>query len=119
MRYIVIKNHIVNEANLITLKENDRVLRLEEYIGNPVWQNWVYCISRDTLKEGWIPRAYLKDLSDESVLLEDYSSKELNVSIGDVVSMKKTVNNWAYCIHEHTGQEGWVPLENLEIIKEH
>lgn len=118
MRYVVIKNHVVNEANLIKLKENDRVLRLEEYIGNPVWQNWVYCIAKDTLKEGWIPRAYLKDMGDESTLLEDYSSRELDVSTGDIVSVKKTVNNWAYCIHEHNGEEGWVPLENLESIND-
>lgn len=114
----MVKNHVVNEANLIKLKENDRVLRLEEYIGNPVGQNWVYCIAKDTLKEGWIPRAYLKDMGDESTLLEDYSSKELDVSTGDIVSVKKTVNSWAYCIHEHSGEEGWVPLENLEIIHE-
>jgi hypothetical protein len=116
MRYLVIKNHIVNEINHIVLKENDRVLRGEEYIGNPIWKNWVYCISRDTLKEGWIPRAYLKDIGEESILLEDYSSKELDVTMGDVVTLKKTINNWAYCISERTQEEGWVPLENLDPI---
>lgn len=118
MRYAVIKNHIVNELNRINLKENDRVLRLEEYIGNPIWKNWVYCISKDTLKEGWIPRAYLKDMGDESILLEDYSSRELDVSTGDMVMVKKIVNNWAYCILEGNENEGWVPLENLQLINE-
>ena len=116
MRHIVVKNHIVNEANLIELKKDDRVLRLEEYIGNPVWKNWVYCLSHDTLAEGWIPRAYLKDIGDESILLEDYCSKELAVTVGDVVELVKFVNSWAYCIHERSGNTGWLPLESLEPI---
>lgn len=113
MRHLVVKNHIVNEANHIEVKKDDRVLRLEEYIGNPIWKNWVYCLSQDTLKEGWIPRSYLKDLDDESILLTDYSSKELHVQVGDVVELEKFINNWAYCIHIKTGQSGWIPLENL------
>lgn len=116
MRHLVVKNHIVNEANLIELKKDDRVLRLEEYIGNPVWKNWVYCLSQDTLAEGWIPRAYLKDIGDESILLEDYCSKELAVTVGDVVELLKFINSWAYCIHEKSGNTGWLPLESLEPI---
>lgn len=116
MRHLVVKNHIVNEANLIELKKDDRVLRLEEYIGNPVWKNWVYCLSQDTLAEGWIPRAYLKDIGDESILREDYCSKELAVTVGDVVELVKFVNSWAYCIHEKSGNTGWLPLESLEPI---
>lgn len=116
MRHLVVKNHIVNEANLIELKKDDRVLRLEEYIGNPVWKNWVYCLSQDTLVEGWIPRAYLKDIGDESILREDYCSKELAVTVGDVVELLKFINSWAYCIHEKSGNTGWLPLESLEPI---
>lgn len=116
MRYMVIKNHIVNEANLIELKKDDRVLRLEEYIGNPIWKNWVYCLASDTLKEGWIPRAYLKDIDDESIILEDFSSKELDVAVGDIVMMEKSVNSWAYCRSDRTGEEGWVPVDHLEEV---
>ncbi len=117
MRHVIIRNHIVNQANLIEVKKNDRVLRLEEYIGNPIWKNWVYCIARDTLKEGWIPREYLRDVDEESILLEDYSSRELEITVGEVVQVKKTVNSWAYCVSERTADAGWVPVDHMEKIE--
>ena len=118
MRYIVIRSHLLNEINRIELKKGDRVVRAEEYIGNPIWKNWVYCISQDTLQEGWIPRLYLEDLGEESILTEDYSSRELPASPGDLLQCRRMVNQWGYCRRLGDGTEGWIPLDCLEPLPE-
>lgn len=117
LRYRVIQNHRANEINFLVLKKGDRVVKGEEYIGNPVWKNWVYCISEGTLKEGWIPRQLLQDMGEEYYLLEDYTSKELSCTTEDILIPLRELNNWAFCVNPTSLEKGWVPLSQLEPVE--
>ncbi len=116
MKYRVVFPHIANEINFLDLKKGDRVVKGEEFIGNPIWKNWVYCISEGTLREGWIPKQLLADLGEEYYLTEDYTSKELECSKGDILIPMNEMNGWAFCVNTEKQARGWVPLAKLELM---
>lgn len=81
------------------------------------WEGWVWCrTSDDTYR--WYPEGYLKEISDKPnyfELLKDYNAKELPVLTGEEVTIQFQESGWAWVTNEN-GCEGWVPLENLEVV---
>jgi hypothetical protein len=49
-----------------------------------------------------------------AITLCDYSANELNVKIGDEISIHKYENGWAWSANS-IGKFGWVPLNNIKI----
>jgi hypothetical protein len=49
---------------------------------------------------------------DKCRFVRDYISAELEVEIGETVSILEVVSGWAWVVNEE-GEKGWVPLECL------
>ena len=49
-------------------------------------------------------------------MLQDYNSTELNITIGEELIIEKEEAEWFWVINQK-GKEGWVPIENVEIIE--
>lgn len=111
--YIIIKEHISSFPDPITLKKGDIVLAGAEYSDNPDWPYWVECKTKHG-KTGWVPRQYLKMHDNSATILCDYSANELNVQIGDEITIHKCENGWAWAT-EASGEFGWVPLSNIKM----
>jgi uncharacterized protein YgiM (DUF1202 family) len=80
------------------------------------WEGWLWC-KNSVGVFGWIPEAYLKALPEERmyVATRDYNAKELPVDIGQEVMILEEESSWAW-VKTARGDEGWVPLENLEKV---
>jgi|WetSurMetagenome_2_1015567.scaffolds.fasta_scaffold360067_2 hypothetical protein len=83
---------------------------------NHDWFGWVWCISDDN--EGWIPIQILNiieqgDKHSKALVEENYSAKEINADIGDIVFGDKVLNGWLWCKKKGTEDYGWLPLQNL------
>ncbi len=79
------------------------------------WAGWVWCVN-DNGKGAWVPEAYVERVGDRCKVLCDYSSRELNVRKGELLSLIKEESGWVWC--ENSKREcGWVPGENVEVSK--
>ena len=109
----VIKEHASD--NLIPL-----VMKLGEVLEGEKrkseWEGWLWC-KNSVGVFGWIPEAYLKSLPEERtyVATRDYDAKELAVDFGQEVMILEEESSWAW-VKTIQGNEGWVPLANLESI---
>lgn len=119
-KYIVIEKWTESYENHIVLKNGDRVsidLSVEE--PDAEWANWVWCTST-TQMSGWVPTQILKVLENnpnntqEAVVIEDYSAYELTVEKNDIVLGDRILNGWLWCRKEHSEQNGWIPMRNIE-----
>jgi hypothetical protein len=79
---------------------------------NDEWEGWVWCTDKNG-QTRWVPEIYLKIEGDSATCLCDYDATELSVDIGDELVILKQAAEWAWC-RKADGQEGWVPLENIE-----
>jgi len=109
MNYIVIEQH-ETKFPPITLTAGEKVIIGEESTGT--WLNWIFCTKIDNSNAGWVPKQII-DYDSETVL-QDYSSKELNVSKGMMVEGIKELNGWLWSKNKSTNEIGWVPMENLK-----
>lgn len=61
----------------------------------------------------WVPEKYLELNGTAGVLLFDYDSTELNVTIGEKLVFDREESGWILCTNEKR-QTGWVPVNKLE-----
>ncbi|CCQ95905.1 Variant SH3 domain-containing protein [[Clostridium] ultunense Esp] len=116
MIYKVIKSHISNYPNPITIKKGTKLKIGDKYNGPENWDNWRYCYTLDNETEGWVPEQLLSIENEYGTILEDYTAKELNVKIGEVVEGTEELNGWLWCIKIIDKDEGWLPKEKLKNI---
>jgi hypothetical protein len=116
-RYLVIKKHISNYPNPITVKKGDRVKIGRIYVGSENWPNWVYCYKLDLSQEGWIPEQFI-DREGYGIINEDYTAKELTIDEGELVEGFRELNGWIWCKKITDGEEGWLPMNNIRLIAE-
>ena len=116
MIYKVIKAHKSNYPNPITIKKGTKLRIGDKYNGPENWQNWWYCYTLDNETEGWVPEQLLSIENEIGIILEDYTAKELNVEMGEVVKGIKELNGWLWCVKITDKDEGWLPKEKLTTI---
>lgn len=116
LTYSVIKPHKSNYPNPIIVLKGQTVIIGERYTGNEGWDNWIFCYKEDKILEGWVPSQIIDIQGEHGLILEDYSAKELDVSIGEQLVKEKELNGWFWTKKIPTLEEGWVPKENLKII---
>ena len=109
---IVIKKHTSSPDPLI-LHKGEEVRVGREFAEDPDWQDWVECTNRAG-NTGWIPKQFLDISGDSAVTLRDYDATELNVNVGEHITVLELENGWAWA-HTENGKYGWVPLRNLKI----
>ncbi|WP_459502316.1 SH3 domain-containing protein [Bacillus sp. C1] len=115
MKYIAVKSHVSNYSNPISLERGDKVLVGSTYDGPEEWNHWVYCKEVRDKREGWVPEQLIRrNTVSEGVMIEKYTAKELNIGIGDILIGSKELNGWIWCEKVNTGEEGWIPKQNVE-----
>lgn len=77
---------------------------------------WVWC-SNQAGKSGWVPEGYVETLGEKGVARVDYDAAELSVEAGEEVLVVDETYGWLLC-RRATGEEGWVPAENLQVDQE-
>jgi hypothetical protein len=77
------------------------------------WPAFVWTIASDG-NAGWAPFDWLKPLdNDRAEALREYSAQELDVAVGDEVTLLHELGGWWWC--ERTdGRSGWVPTAHVE-----
>ena len=78
------------------------------------WPGWLWCTTRAGIS-GWAPAAYVRREGGTAVALRDYDATELNVRVGDELTIVLEEGGWYLC-RTTTGEQGWVPSENLELV---
>ena len=82
------------------------------------WEGWLWCKNSVGIF-GWTPEAYLKPLPEDRmyVATRDYNARELTIDTNQEVLILDEESSWAW-VKTTLGDEGWVPLENLENVPE-
>jgi hypothetical protein len=71
------------------------------------WPGWVWCTHPNGVS-AWTPEAWLEIDGEKAILLRDYTSAELSVQPGDVLTLLAEESGWYWAVNaDH--QEGWVP----------
>jgi len=109
VEFLVIESWDPAPRRPLVLKRGDRVA-----VGNrdTEWTSYLWCAGPDGTG-GWVPQEYLAMDDDATATVTvDYSTVELAVAPGDVVSGYQTTGNWTWCV-AGDGGSGWVPNKAL------
>ncbi|WP_194975899.1 SH3 domain-containing protein [Aquiflexum lacus] len=112
--YICVEKHESEYPIPIILSEGDKV-KLGERAPEPGWYDWIWA---ETIggQSGWIPIQIIHIDNDlkQGIVQENYSSKELNISVDSKVTKIKTLNGWSWVRNLETNEEGWIPDLKLQ-----
>ncbi|MFW9787163.1 MAG: SH3 domain-containing protein [Candidatus Thorarchaeota archaeon] len=111
----VTKNHKSESQVPLVATKGEVVEGLER---ETEWEGWLWCRNGSGI-HGWVPRNYL-DSAPESgrfQFVQDYNSRELTIDAGQEVIVLDEESGWAW-VRTTLGEEGWIPQENLEGLKD-
>jgi hypothetical protein len=107
---LIIKEHQASYPDPLIVKTGDE---LTVGKGDSQWSAFVWCTNQNG-KSGWVPERHLDRQGDRGVALQDYSTAELTITVGEKVTLEKEDSGW-YWVTNQTGKSGWVPVENVAI----
>jgi hypothetical protein len=117
-QYLVIKDHTSEYPEPITFAKGAPLAVGEKYEGPEGWDNWLFCETPGQ-KGGWVPAQVIEFIDDQIARArEDYTARELNVREGDLLLGKRTLNGWVWCESTDSLKSGWVPLANLQELRQ-
>jgi hypothetical protein len=105
---LVVADHAATYSDPIILRRGDAV-----EIGkcDDEWPGWIWCTNVQG-KSGWVPEAFLRMEHGRAFAAGDYDARELNVQVGDRLTVLEEESGWLLCRSE-TGSVGWVPAKNV------
>jgi uncharacterized protein YgiM (DUF1202 family) len=111
----VIKNH-KSEFHVPMVAKKGEIVEGQER--ETEWKGWLWCRNSSGV-HGWVPKTYLESSSKTGnfQFLKDYNARELTVNEGQEVIVLDEESGWAW-VRTPLGDEGWIPLENLQDLKE-
>jgi hypothetical protein len=111
----VTKNHKSEFQVPLVARKGEIVEGLER---ESEWEGWLWCRNSSGI-HGWAPKTYLKSTPESGhfQLLRDYNARELTVDEGQEVIVLDEESEWAW-VRTPLGEEGWIPLENLQDLSE-
>ena len=113
--HIVIRRHVSEFPEPMTLRRGDRVSVGAPYDGPKGWPGWYLC-SAPGQGAGYVPEQIIGRHADGSgTMLEDFTNRELDVMEGDVLRGGRRLNGWLWATRIADGAEGWVPLDSLRL----
>lgn len=82
------------------------------------YEGWLWCRNSSGI-HGWVPKTYLESTSESGQFqfLQDYNARELTIDAGQEVIVIDEESGWAW-VRTTLGEEGWIPLENLQDLSE-
>jgi len=111
-KLVVIKEHKSTFAYAMIIKVGEKLI-IEKKETN--YENWVWVTSENGIS-CWMPERFLKINNCEGIAKEDYNSTELNVKLGEQLSLYREVASW-YWVENSKREFGWVPRDNVELLK--
>lgn len=112
--YVVIQDHTSEYPEPITFAKGAPLSVGERYEGPEGWDNWMFCETPGQ-KGGWVPAQIIEIVNDNAARArEDYTARELNVRVDDLLLGSKILNGWVWCNRTDGSEAGWVPLANLQ-----
>ncbi len=111
----VIKSH-KNEFQVPLVAKKGELVEGEER--ETEFKGWLWCRNSSGI-HGWVPKPYLEPTlkSGQYQFLQDYNARELTIEAGKEVIVLDEESSWAW-VRTSLGEEGWIPLENLQDLKE-
>ena len=111
----VIKNHKSEFQVPLIAKRGESVEGQER---KSEFEGWLWCRNNSDVY-AWVPKAYLESTSESGNFQfnQDYNSRELSIEEGQEVILLNEESGWAW-VRTPLGDEGWIPLENLQDLKE-
>jgi hypothetical protein len=103
MKYIVKQDYISEFINPIDIVAGESVICIKESDMNSDSPNWILCKVESI--EAWIPKQILRVKGNKGVALEDYSSGEFNLNVGDILVAEKEMNGWGGCYKDSNPSE--------------
>ena len=73
---------------------------------------WVWCTNQAG-KSGWVPKAYIDLRGNAAKMRCDYTAIELTIHFGEILTVYKMESSF-YWAANPAGQQGWVPMANVE-----
>jgi hypothetical protein len=111
----VIKEYISSYPESILFKKYETVIPGKEYNYNPNWKNWIWCEGQNN-NRAWVPKQFLSLKNKHWVLNQNYDALELSVNVGEKLVVHDEINGFVKA-EKTNGEIGWVPSENLELLK--
>lgn len=108
LKSIVIKPHKPESDEFIACSTGD-VVGFERR--ETIYPGWIWCTDGSG-GQAWVPEAYVSIYGGECRFVRDYVSKELEVDVGQIVTIMEVVSQWAWVLNEGDNK-GWVPLACL------
>ena len=113
MKLRVIKEYNDAPEKPIQIFKGEEFSITEESDPNGDWPNWLFC--KRCNKEGWVPKQIISINGKLGVSKEDYSAKEFNLNVGEIIVSNRELNGWIWGYKESNSSElGWAPLNYLE-----
>jgi hypothetical protein len=110
----VTKNHKA-EFNIPLIANKDEIVEGQER--ETEWEGWLWCRNSSGV-HACVPKAYLKPASESGhyQFVQDYNARELTIDEGQEVIVLNEESGWAW-VRTPLGDEGWIPLVNLQDLK--
>lgn len=109
MKARVIERHRTQYTDPIGFRAGEELVlgrRDDQFVG------WIWATAPSG-KSGWVPIEALAIEGERGRALHDYTARELDVDVGERVTIARELAGWAWVLSERGG-EGWVPLASLE-----
>ncbi len=72
------------------------------------YPGWIW-VKTDDGGQGWAPLKYIDISGDAPTAKRDYSARELDTEVGDVVELLETLNGWVW-VRDYRRECGWIPV---------
>ncbi|MBK8552202.1 MAG: hypothetical protein IPL53_14535 [Ignavibacteria bacterium] len=116
MNLKVINSYTTKYIKPIVLSKGD-IVKLGKEEKQEKWLGWIWAESDNN--SGWIPKQIVKSEDGiTGIITENYTAKELNANADDILSNIRELNGWLWVKNIRSGEEGWIPKENVERIIE-
>lgn len=116
VKLIVTEQHRSEYPRPITFVKGAHLRIGEKYVGDEGWDNWYFCSMPDQ-EAGWVPGQVIEWMDRTAgIAKEDYSAKELDVDVGEIIWGTRELNGWVWCASQK--EEGWVPLSKVREVNE-
>lgn len=77
------------------------------------WPGWVWCADEKGV-EAWVPERWLRYTGGKAVLIKDYTSSELVLQVGQLVTVLTEESGWVLAALP-SGDIGWAPSDCVQI----
>lgn len=113
-RYLVTQDHSTEYPVPLSVAKGTELIVGERFAGPENWPNWVLCRVAGGEVEGWVPVQFIQMTgAGRGTAVEDYTARELEVKVGEVLLGFRELNGWVWCESSRDSNSGWVPRENL------